>query len=68
MCGIAGIVGRAAARTSARTRSGARTYVQDLGSRNGTCVGGVPINGEFPLRPGEEFTVGSTSVTSSRAQ
>lgn len=35
-------------------------HVEDLGSRNGTWVGGRPIRRARPLRPGEPFRAGRT--------
>jgi transcriptional regulator with GAF, ATPase, and Fis domain len=36
--------------------------VEDLGSRAGTFLGGVPLTGSTPLRPGEPLLMGSTQV------
>ncbi|MHB1536353.1 MAG: FhaA domain-containing protein [Acidimicrobiales bacterium] len=36
--------------------------VRDLGSTNGTKVNGLPISGGHVLRPGDQITVGATTV------
>jgi len=37
--------------------------IRDLGSRNGTLVGGRPITAEQPLAPGDVIAIGLTEVT-----
>jgi Nif-specific regulatory protein len=37
--------------------------IRDLGSRNGTLVGGQPITAERPLSPGDVIAIGLTEVT-----
>jgi ABC transport system ATP-binding/permease protein len=41
------------------TREPDGMYVEDLGSRNGTFVDGVRINGKVRVHPGQEFGLGS---------
>ena len=50
-------------------RDGERVVVTDLGSRNGTRIGGELISGPATLRPGDELTIGPLSavLTSSGA-
>ena len=36
--------------------------VQDLGSTNGTFVGGAPLAGEHVLRTGDELRIGETEL------
>jgi S-DNA-T family DNA segregation ATPase FtsK/SpoIIIE len=47
-------------------RGGAVT-VADTGSRNGTVVSGLQLEGEYPLPPGELIWVGRTALTIARA-
>jgi pSer/pThr/pTyr-binding forkhead associated (FHA) protein len=42
-------------------RDGARV-VRDLGSTNGTFVGGAPLAGEHVLRTGDELRIGETEL------
>jgi hypothetical protein len=42
-------------------RNGAR-IVRDLGSTNGTFVGGAPLAGEHVLRTGDELRIGETEL------
>jgi pSer/pThr/pTyr-binding forkhead associated (FHA) protein len=42
-------------------RDGARV-VRDLGSTNGTFVGGAPLAGEHVLRSGDELRIGETEL------
>lgn len=39
-----------------------RYFVQDLGSRNGTALNGVPVTQPAELAPGDSITVGATTV------
>src|SRR5208283_4875069 len=41
------------------TRTPEGTYVEDLGSRNGTYVGGLRVSGRVLVRPGQEIGLGS---------
>lgn len=41
---------------------GADYYIYDIGSRNGTVVNGQRLTGRHLLKPGDEITLGSTSV------
>ncbi|MBM4364184.1 MAG: FHA domain-containing protein, partial [Deltaproteobacteria bacterium] len=41
-------------------RRGAQWVLRDLGSLNGTYVNGERVNGERPLRHGDELALGST--------
>ena len=43
--------------------SAAGWAIRDLGSRNGTLVGGQPITAERPLSPGDVIAIGLTEVT-----
>lgn len=43
--------------------SAAGWSIRDLGSRNGTLVGGQPITTERPLSPGDVIAIGLTEVT-----
>ena len=40
-----------------------RAVVEDLGSTNGTFVGGVPVAGPAPLGDGDVIKVGETELT-----
>jgi ABC-type multidrug transport system ATPase subunit/pSer/pThr/pTyr-binding forkhead associated (FHA) protein/ABC-type multidrug transport system permease subunit len=40
-------------------REGAGVLVEDLGSRNGTFVGGVRVSGKMQVKPGQEIALGS---------
>jgi len=37
-------------------------WVEDLGSRNGTYLDGLPIHGETPVRDGQRLSVGLTTI------
>jgi pSer/pThr/pTyr-binding forkhead associated (FHA) protein len=41
---------------------GGTWFVEDLGSRNGTFVGGQRISGRRSIRPGEEFRLGAARL------
>jgi two-component system cell cycle response regulator len=41
---------------------GGRAFIQDLGSKNGTFLNGIPIAGRRVLRDGDKVAVGSTTV------
>jgi pSer/pThr/pTyr-binding forkhead associated (FHA) protein len=43
-------------------RRDGQTYVEDLGSRNGTLVNGKPISREAPLQPGDRVRIGSADI------
>ncbi len=45
------------------TRQGAGYVVTDLGSANGTLVGGVPLTGPHTLQHGEQITIGDAVLT-----
>ena len=47
--------------TAVLVRDGARV-VRDLGSTNGTFVGGAPLAGEHVLRTGDELRIGETEL------
>lgn len=47
--------------------SGARAVLEDLGSKNGTFVGGRPVSGATPLKDGDEITIGGATLTFSSA-
>lgn len=50
-------------RTHARVaRRGAQAWVEDVGSRNGTCVNGRRIEQPLALRPGDRIEVGASAV------
>jgi DNA-binding winged helix-turn-helix (wHTH) protein len=40
-----------------------RTILEDLGSKNGTSVGGVPLTDQVVLRSGDEFACGEILMT-----
>ena len=40
-----------------------RATLRDLGSKNGTCVGGAGVNGEVELQDGDEIRFGSVEAT-----
>jgi len=42
------------------TRDG--VYIEDLGSRNGTRVNRVPVNGQQPLYPGDRIQIGAQLI------
>jgi DNA-binding winged helix-turn-helix (wHTH) protein len=42
--------------------AGGRTTIEDLGSRNGTFVAGVPVRGEHALSDGDQIELGSATV------
>jgi hypothetical protein len=46
-------------RHCAIARSGNKVTIRDLGSRNGTLVNGIKIEGEVELQSGDEITIGS---------
>lgn len=50
-----GLVSRQHARVVVQ---GGRATLQDLGSKNGTLLGGVPVRGEAPLVDGDEIRIG----------
>lgn len=41
----------------------ARTVLEDLGSKNGTTIGGVPLTEAATLRDGDEFACGQLVIT-----
>ena len=43
--------------------SGTDARVEDLGSKNGTFVGGRPVTGSCPLKDGDEVRVGPVALT-----
>ena len=43
-------------------REGRYVFVDDLGSRNGTLVNGLPVGLKQRLGPGDEVTIGSSSI------
>lgn len=45
------------------TLSDAGALIEDLGSKNGTCVGGVPLAGAVGLRDGDRVAFGHVVVT-----
>ena len=38
-------------------------YLEDLGSRNGTCLNGEPISGPRPLRDEDQILLGAVAIT-----
>lgn len=51
---------RVSARHSQLLREEGSLWLEDLGSRNGTWLGGRRIAGRLPIGPGTEFQVGTT--------
>lgn len=49
-------------REHARINLGARPAVEDLGSRNGTFVNGIPVAGPTPLRFGDRIRMGAGTI------
>jgi pSer/pThr/pTyr-binding forkhead associated (FHA) protein len=45
------------------TLNGANAWLEDLGSKNGTCVGGVRIVGRVGLHDGDRLAFGRIVVT-----
>lgn len=45
------------------TVSPTHTLIEDLGSKNGTSIGGVPLSGAAALSDGDEFTCGQLLIT-----
>jgi DNA-binding winged helix-turn-helix (wHTH) protein len=43
--------------------NGQQVHVEDLGSKNGTFVGGEPVDGACPLKDGDEIRVGPVTLT-----
>ena len=43
-------------------RRGSTFYLEDLGSRNGTYVGGHRVHERIPIGPGTLITVGQTQI------
>ena len=53
---------RVSARHAQIVRIGPSFFLEDLGSRNGTLVGGHRIVERVPISPGATFRVGETSI------
>ncbi len=49
-------------RVHARIRTGDRHVVEDLGSRNGTFVNGIPVEDATPLRFGDRVRIGGRTI------
>jgi DNA-binding winged helix-turn-helix (wHTH) protein len=45
------------------TVHGERTVLEDLGSKNGTSLGGAPLTGSATLKNGDEFICGQIAIT-----
>jgi DNA-binding winged helix-turn-helix (wHTH) protein len=43
--------------------SGDTALIEDLGSKNGTLVGGEPVSGRVPLSDGDEIRIGPATMT-----
>lgn len=54
---------QAASREHLRIEVGDKVRIEDLGSRNGTLLGGGPLRGAADWRPGEVLTIGDTSLS-----
>lgn len=54
-------------RPVADERAALEYQVADLGSTNGTKVNGMPLVGPRVLRPGDQITLGATSITFERS-
>lgn len=53
---------RVSGRHAQIVREGKSFFLEDLGSRNGTLVGGHRIEARVPISPGATFQVGGTSI------